>query len=119
MKHRILLFAAAIGALVITAQAAQACSCRQPTLASVSANSDVVLSGTVLAVRRVGHSQFGRLFATIRVGKIYKGRLPSTITVETRGNSAACGVNFKAGQQVRFGASSNGRNYATGLCSMF
>jgi hypothetical protein len=119
MQQLIATSAVVIAALAGFAQAAFACSCRQPTEASITANSEVVLSGTVVSVRRVGHSQFGRLFATVRVGRVYKGRLPNTITVETRGSSAACGVKFEAGQQVRFGASSNGRNYMTGLCSQF
>jgi hypothetical protein len=98
---------------------ASACSCRQPSLASVSANSDVVISGTVVQVRRVGRTQSGRVYATIRVGKVYKGRVPKLMTVETRGSSAACGVGFAVGQTVRFGANQGERNYMTGLCSQF
>jgi hypothetical protein len=96
-----------------------ACSCRPPTLASVKALSDVALEGRVLKTWVVGSEISGRRYATIRVTSTIKGRLPRIIRVVTRTDSAACGVNFEVGQRVRFGASVEGRNYSTGLCSQF
>jgi hypothetical protein len=112
------LFGAILLSAAFLAQPAFACSCLPPTEASVLADADVALEGTVLRVRRVGGVN-GKLFATIRVTRALKGKLPRRVIVETNGNSAACGVGFERGQSVRFGAAKSGRNYSTGLCSQF
>jgi hypothetical protein len=109
-----------VAGMVVLAGAAPAaaCSCRPPTEASVLASSDVALQGRVTRVSKVG-GETGRVFAVIRVEKSLKGRLPRVITVETRASSAACGIAFRPGERVRLGADRKGRNYASGLCSLF
>ncbi len=118
MRFLLITAVMAAGLLAIPA-VAQACSCLPPTEASVTAKADVAVGGTVLRTWRVGGLMTGRRYATIRVNRIYKGRVPRVIQVETRTNSAACGVNFEIGRSYRFGASARGRNYSTGLCSLF
>jgi hypothetical protein len=111
------LLAAALFVLSMTT-GAHACSCIPPTEANVLASADVALEGVVTRVRRVGGVN-GKVFATIRVTRPLKGKLPRRIIVETAGDSAACGVDFRRGEAVRFGASKDGRNYGTGICSQF
>jgi hypothetical protein len=98
---------------------AAACKCIAPTEANVLSNATIGVEGEVIGLKRVGGRNAGRLYATIRVARVLKGRVPRTIIVETRGNSAACGVDFQMGQTYRFGASSAGRNYSVSACSVF
>ena len=111
-----------VGAFIVMLAAcntAWACKCLQPTEASVTASSDIALEGTVLKLRRVGNAGSGKIFATLRVNKAIKGKLPRTITVQTNMSPAACGISFTQGQSIRLGASRTGRNYSAGLCSVF
>jgi hypothetical protein len=116
---RFFVFSTLLATALVTSSGAMACSCRSVTEASVKARSDVALEGRVLKTWVIGGEVSGRRYATIRVTNRIKGRLPRTIRVVMRTDSAACGVNFEVGQIVRLGATIEGRNYSTNLCSQF
>jgi hypothetical protein len=107
----------AVAFFLVAPSFAQACSCARIAPEGFRAQSDVIIQGRVLGVKREGGIN-GRLIARIAVLKPVKGRTSRTVTVTTRGNSAACGVNFEPGQRGEFLLSRDRGRYTTNLCMM-
>jgi hypothetical protein len=77
----------------------------------------VIIEGKVLGIKREGDIN-GRVITRIAVSKLVKGEAPRTVTVSTRGNSAACGVNFTKGQTGEFLLSRDNGRFTTNSCLM-
>jgi hypothetical protein len=76
-----------------------------------------IIEGRVLGVKREGDIN-GRVIARIAVSRQVKGATPRTVTVTTRGNSAACGYAFAPGQRGEFLLAQDRGRYTTNLCLM-
>jgi hypothetical protein len=94
-----------------------ACSCMRIAPEGFRLQAAAIIEGRVTGVKREGGVN-GRLIARIAVARIVKGQTPRTVTVTTRGNSAACGVGFHPGQTGEFLLSRDNGRYATNLCMM-
>jgi MYXO-CTERM domain-containing protein len=90
--------AAVAGATIVgVAPTAWACSCVQPPPpAQALADASRVFEGDVTAVSQ---PQPGRVAATFRVVRAWKGVNEPELVVLTAGNSAACGLDFAQGQR--------------------
>ncbi len=108
------LFATAFVALA--AVPANACTCRDRTAAEIVAGADVAIVGTVTEVRRTAPGPDATVIATVSVSRIIKGRIHRQIQLRTRGNSAACGVEFTEGMVVRIAAEKLSDGLNTNQC---
>ena len=96
-----------------------ACSCMELQPGQALAMADLAFEGVVLGASGApavidGFDQVRYSFA---VQTMMKGRGVDTIELETAGNSAACGVEFSAGQLWRVYAAGGPGAWATSLCS--
>jgi hypothetical protein len=107
----------AIACLLLTPSLAQACSCISIAPEGFRQQAAVIVEGRVLGLKREGDIN-GRVIARIAVSKLVKGTAPRTVTVTTRGNSAACGVEFRRGQNGEFLLSRENGRFNTNLCMM-
>jgi hypothetical protein len=96
---------------------ALACSCMRSSPEVIRQQAAVIIEGKVTAVSREGDIN-GRVTARIVVSRQVKGKTTRAITVSTRGNSAACGYAFKAGQSGEFLLTREQGRYTTNLCLM-
>ena len=103
--------------LILTPSFAQACSCMRIAPQGYRQQAAVIVEGKVVSLKRVGDIN-GRLIVRIAVSKIVKGMAPKTVTVTTRGNSAACGVEFRQGQTGEVLLSRQNGRLETNLCLM-
>jgi hypothetical protein len=94
-----------------------ACSCMRGDPEITRRQASVIIEGKVVGVKREGDIN-GRVTARIAVTRQVKGKTPRTVTVSTRGNSAACGVSFKSGQTGEFLLVREQGRYSTNLCLM-
>ncbi|MBA4085647.1 MAG: hypothetical protein C0493_12080 [Kytococcus sp.] len=98
--------------LVLTAPAAQACSCAQGSLEQHLADSDLVVEGTVTSVRTTGRERA----YTFEVQRSWKGPRRDVVTVRTRVDGAECGRTYAGGRpQVVLAVGSDG-TWRTDLC---
>jgi hypothetical protein len=104
-------------ATLLTPSFAFACSCMRSPPETIRENAAIIIEGRVTNVQREG-DQNGWVTARIEVTKPVKGSTPGTVNVTTRGNSAACGVNFTRGQTGEFLLTSQQGRYTTNLCLM-
>lgn len=119
LRIRIVGLAFAAAALFATGTwPAHACTCRDRTAAEIVAAADVAIVGTVTEVRRTGPGPDATVIATVSVSRIIKGRIHRQIQLRTRGNSAACGVEFTEGMVVRIAADKLSDGLNTNLCMM-
>jgi hypothetical protein len=107
----------AIPLLMLLPTAAQACSCMRIAPEGYRQQAAVIVEGKVMNVKREGDIN-GRVTARIAVSKLVKGNAPKTLTVTTRGNSAACGVEFQKGKAGEFLLSRENGRFSTNLCLM-
>jgi hypothetical protein len=107
----------AVFSLIFMPSTVQACSCIRIAPEGFRQQAAVIVEGKVIGLKREGDIN-GRLIARIAVSKLIKGTAPRTVTVSTRGNSAACGVEFKRGQKGEFLLARNGGRFETNLCLM-
>ena len=101
---------------IVLANPAMACSCRDRTAAEIVAGADVAIVGTVTDVKRTGPGPDATVIATVSVSRIIKGRIHRQIQLRTRGNSAACGVEFTEGMVVRIAADKLSDGLNTNQC---
>ena len=90
----------AVAGLLLSAQAASACSCSRLSRADAIARMNVVFKGAVRGVRV--SSDGDRQLATVEVTERIKGRVPATIVVTTSTVSSACGYPLQAGKTYSF-----------------
>jgi hypothetical protein len=112
--RRMVLFAAL---LTLIPTPAFACSCMRIAPEGFRQQAAAIIEGRVTGVKREGGIN-GRLIARIAVSRVVKGQTPKTVTVTTRGNSAACGVGFHPGHTGEFLLARDNGRYATNLCLM-
>lgn len=107
-----------LAALVLTfaASTAHACTCRDRTAAEIVAGADVAIVGTVTEVRRTAPGPDATVIATVTVSRIIKGRIHRQIQLRTRGNPAACGVEFTEGMIIRIAADKLSDGLNTSQC---
>lgn len=110
------LIALVVGAALSTvAPTAFACSCMQPPPpAKALADASRVFEGEVTAVST---PEPGRVVATFRVLRAWKGVNEPEVVVHTAGDSAACGLGFAAGQRWLLYAHLHENNTHASLCS--
>jgi hypothetical protein len=113
--HR--LCAATFGILLLSPSAAHACSCIRIAPEGFRSQAAAIVEGKVLGVRREDGMN-GRVIARIAVSRQVKGRTPRTLTVSTRGSSAACGIDFSPGQTGEFLLARENGRFTTNLCLM-
>jgi hypothetical protein len=103
--------------LILFPAAAEACSCIRIAPEGFRRQAAVIIEGKVIGVKREGDIN-GRVIARIAVSKLVKGNAPRTVTVTTRGNSAACGVEFQKGLTGEFLLARENGRLSTNLCLM-
>jgi hypothetical protein len=99
---------------------AYACSCMELQPGQALAMADLAFEGVVIGAAGDGPAAidgFDQVRYSFVVQKVLKGRGVDTIEVESAGNSAACGMEFSAGQQWRVFAAGGPGAWTTGLCS--
>jgi hypothetical protein len=96
---------------------ALACSCRRGDPEVTRGQASVIIEGKVVGLKREGDIN-GRMIARIAVTRQVKGKTLRSVTVSTRGNSAACGVALKPGQKGEFLLMREQGRYSTNLCLM-
>ena len=107
----------AVAGLLLSAQAASACSCLRSTRAEVIAKANVVFTGTVRAIRVA--PDIHRHFATVSVTARTKGRVADTIVVSTGSETSLCGYPMQAGKTYRFAGTPNAQGQVpVMLCNM-
>jgi hypothetical protein len=104
-------------AFLLTPTLAHACSCMRVSPDGFRQQAAVIVEGKVMSVKREGDIN-GRVIARIAVSKLVKGQAPRTVTVSTRGNSAACGVEFTKGQRGEFLLARQNGRLSTNICLM-
>jgi hypothetical protein len=107
----------ALAALLLTPTLANACSCTRQSPEAYRASADVIIEGRVIAVSRSAAGP-GRVTAEIEVTRRVKGAPSATVSVVTRGQSAACGVPFAVGQTGEFLLAGAEGRYSTNSCLM-
>ncbi len=117
----LLLFVLMIASVMLSADAALACTCAPAGSAARELDrSTAVFAGKVVEVRRHRRAQdiFGEVEVVFRVEKAWKGVEARTVSVFTSSHSAACGYGFKRGRTylVYAHANADGR-LSTGICS--
>ena len=118
MVWRVSLVTGVITGALAVSSVAHACSCRPRSNAERLATADVAIEGTVLSVRRAGEGRSDPLIARLRVTSTLKGTVPRVVTLNTRGSSSACGINFVKGETYRLTASREPDGLHTGLCQL-
>jgi hypothetical protein len=108
---------ASLTIFLLTPTLAQACSCMRIAPDGYRQQAAVIIEGKVLGIKREGDIN-GRVITRIAVSKLVKGEAPKTVTVSTRGNSAACGVSFTKGQTGEFLLSRDNGKLSTNSCLM-
>jgi hypothetical protein len=103
--------------LILAPSPSLACSCSRIAPEGYRMQAAVIIEGKVINLKREGDIN-GRVIARIMVDKQIKGRVDKTVTVTTRGNSAACGVEFRKGQTGEFLLSRENGRLITNLCLM-
>ncbi|MGL5138540.1 MAG: hypothetical protein ACRC7G_12315 [Beijerinckiaceae bacterium] len=104
-------------AFLLAPTTAEACSCIRIAPEGFRQQAAAIIEGKVMGLKREGGDN-GRVIARIAVTKRVKGETPRTVTVSTRGNSAACGVNFTKGQTGEFLLARMDGRYSTNICLM-
>jgi hypothetical protein len=117
VSRRTYIFGAALVVLLLTPTLAQACSCMRISSEGYRQQAAVIIEGKVLGIKREGDIN-GRVITRIAVSKLVKGEAAKTVTVSTRGNSAACGVSFTKGQTGEFLLSRENGKLSTNSCLM-
>ncbi len=117
LEGRTALLPAAFTALFLSSTPALACSCMAVAPDHWRRQAAAVVEGRVLGVKREGGIN-GQVIARIAVLKQVKGSTPRTVTVTTRGNSAACGYGFQPGQTSEFLLARERGRFTTNLCLM-
>jgi hypothetical protein len=118
LRMRIMGLVLLASALSAFATPATACTCRDRTAAEIVAGADVAIVGTVTEVKRTGPGPDATVIATVTVSRIIKGRIHRQIQLRTRGNSAACGVEFTEGMIIRIAADKLSDGLNTNLCML-
>jgi hypothetical protein len=108
---------ASVTAFLLSSTLAQACSCIRIAPEGFRRQAAVIIEGKVIGVKREGDIN-GRVITRIAVSKLVKGEAAKTVTVSTRGNSAACGVSFTKGQTGEFLLSRENGKLSTNSCLM-
>lgn len=98
--------------MLFTAQPALACSCMPMTRAETVKEADAVITGTVTEVV----NQEMLVLAKIDVDDVEKGEVDEQVTVQSNGQSAACGIGFKQGQKVTLALNEQDGTYRANLC---
>jgi hypothetical protein len=95
-----LLSLALLPAALLTARAAQACSCIQtPPPVEAARNADAVFHGKLISVADVpknGQYALAHKMYTFEVVRTFKGQLDPQVNIKTTDNGAACGRDFGA-----------------------
>ncbi|MEO3807722.1 hypothetical protein ABGB17_01825 [Sphaerisporangium sp. B11E5] len=130
MKFRaVTLMLLVAAAVVVLPGTACACSCAPLRPEDQMRGAAAVFTGTVVAAREVGGGPSGvtpPVVYTFRSDQVYKGKAASTYQVATNRDSAACGVNFGAGNRYLVFAASGpsgllavdpGVDLTTSLCA--
>jgi hypothetical protein len=107
----------ALAFLLFLPHSAHACSCMRIAPEGYRQQAAVIVEGKVMNVKREGDIN-SRVIARIAVSKLVKGSAPKTVTVTTRGNSAACGVEFQKDRKGEFLLSRENGRLSTNLCLM-
>jgi hypothetical protein len=116
MKHSSTAYLA-FALMLLFPSLAQACSCVRISPEGFRQQAAVIIEGKILGLKHEGDIN-GRVIARIAVSKLVKGNAAKTVTVTTRGNSAACGVEFRKGQTGEFLLSREQGRLSTNLCLM-
>lgn len=119
---------AVFGFAVIGTGKAEACSCVSPgSPAAFVQRADAIFEGVAVRLELVGADEAtdsvfagsSILLATLRVQKVFKGRLPVWISVESRLTAPECGwQSYPIGQRLIVVANRRGESYFTSSCSM-
>ncbi|MEV4833459.1 hypothetical protein AB0K05_02990 [Nonomuraea sp. NPDC049486] len=106
------------GFLVAGGGTAHACSCASREPAERMRDADVVLTATATAVR-VDEPMLngGRVTATLRADRVYKGPERDEFEVVTRAQGPACGYAFTEGTRYLVFAREGDEGLTTSLCS--
>lgn len=117
------IFLLATSLLVLSANAASACSCIPTTPQQSLKNSGTVFAGRVIDVVDEGEMrpEVSRPLlgfkVTFEVSNVWKGQPNRQFVVRTSGSSASCGYSFEKGKEYLVYASNQGSQLETGLCS--
>ncbi len=85
---------------LLAAPSAWACSCVRSSPRQAMAWADAVFVGLVVeTVRDAEDINEGHLFATMEVGKVWKGNVGERVVVRTAPHSALCGFHFDKGKR--------------------
>ena len=104
---------AATAILAAGVDVAHACSCAPPEPRSLLAQIDAAFVGRLESRRDLGN---GRARFTFRVERSVKGRLGSTIDVESASNGAACGLETPVGARIGLFLERDGARWTSSLC---
>lgn len=99
--------------LATTAEDAQACSCAPPDARTLLATTDAAFVGRLESRRETGN---GRVVLTFRVERSVKGRLGSSVDVETASSGSTCGVETSMGERIGLFLDRSGSRWSSTLC---
>lgn len=112
---RALLLSLAVGlaVVVVTVEPARACSCAPPEPWSFLRQADGAFVGRLVSRREADE---GRAVLRFSVERAVKGKIGTTVEVETANNGAACGIETPVGQRIGLFLEREGDGWFGYLC---
>jgi hypothetical protein len=118
----VIVIGAAAAALCLGVESARACSCVQPNVPAMLAQSDAAFIGTLVSRRPASPRGPGPISSadpdifTFHVDEAIKGELGREVEVWSAMTGASCGLEVRLGQEIGLFLSRDGDRWRSGLC---
>ena len=113
MRVLVVSFAAVLAALAVTVDPARGCSCVQPDPWSYLKQADGAFVGRLVSRREADQ---GNAVLVFSVEQAVKGRIGSTVEVETANSGAGCGIETSIGTRIGLFIDRDGDRWLGHLC---
>lgn len=117
VKRLLALLLTAPAVLIASPSPAEACSCVGSTVEQRAPVTDAIFQGEVIDIDSLASDNRQRTRFTFAVARVWKGDVGSTVTVDSIGSGAACGLEIESGQTRVIYADERQGRLTSGLCS--